>query len=207
MNSDLDTVLAALSFLFYISPMTDKIELREQALLHRASIRPDSEDIENAVSLLLQAVPVEQGKVYAAYWPADSEFDVRYMIDDILKAGGVIALPVASKSSREMEFAPWDGKAELVKGAFGIFVPPTDERVEPDVLLVPFLAFDRKGYRLGRGGGHYDATIAALRARKEILAIGVGYAAQAVLFTLPVEPHDQRLDMIVTPAGVHDFRD
>lgn len=186
--------------------MTDKNDLREQALLHRATIRPDSEDIESAVSIFLQNVPVEQGKVYAAYWPADSEFDVRYMIDDILKAGGTIALPLASKTSREMKFAPWDGKEELVKGAFGIMVPSTDKRVEPDVLLVPFLAFDRKGYRLGRGGGHYDATIAALRNRKEILAVGVGYAAQAVLFTLPVEPHDQKLDMVITPKGVHDFR-
>lgn len=206
MNSVLDTVLAVLSFLSYIPFMTDKSELREQAMLHRAAIRPDSEDIENAVSLLLQTVPVEQGKIYAAYWPADSEFDVRYMIDDILKAGGTIALPVADKNSREMTFAPWDGKEELVRGAFGILVPSTDKRVEPDVLLVPFLAFDRKGYRLGRGGGHYDATIAALRGRKEILAVGVGYAAQAVLFTLPVEPHDERLDLIITPAGVHDFR-
>lgn len=186
--------------------MTDKNDLREQALLHRAGLRPDSEDMENAVSLLLQTVPVERGKIYAAYWPADSEFDVRYMIDDILKAGGAIALPVASKTSREMEFAPWDGKEELVRGAFGIMVPRTDKRVDPDVLLVPFLAFDRRGYRLGRGGGHYDATIAALRSRKEILAVGVGYAAQAVLFTLPVEPHDEKLDMIITPAGVHDFR-
>lgn len=182
-----------------------KDELREQALLHREKIRPGDEDIEAAVALFREFVPIE-GRVVAAYWPTDDEFDARYFIDDVLKAGGRVALPVADKASREMGFAPWDGRGDLIKGAFGIFIPKTDERVEPDILLVPFLAFDRKGYRLGRGGGHYDATIAALRSRKEILAIGVGYAAQAVLFNLPVEPHDQRLDMVITPQGVHDFR-
>lgn len=182
-----------------------KDELREQALLHREKIRPGDEDIENAVALFREATAIE-GKIIAAYWPTHDEFDVRYFIDDILKAGGKIALPIASKTSRVMEFAPWDPKDDLIKGDFGIFIPKTDGRVEPDILLVPFLAFDRKGYRLGRGGGHYDATIAALRSAKEILAIGVGYASQAVLFNLPVEPHDERLDMIITPQGVHDFR-
>jgi len=182
-----------------------KDELREQAMLHREKIRPENEDIESASTHFRQAVETD-GKIIAAYWPIGDEFDVRYLIDDVLKAGGRIALPVAGKSSREMQFAPWDGTGDLVKGEWGIFIPKTDERVEPDILLVPFLAFDRKGYRLGRGGGHYDATIAALRSKKEILAVGVGYAAQAVLFNLPVEPHDQRLDLIITPAGVHDFR-
>jgi 5-formyltetrahydrofolate cyclo-ligase len=183
-----------------------KDELREQALLHREKIRPEDEDIESAVTLFRENASIE-GRIVSAYWPTSDEFDARYFIDDILKSGGRIALPIAIKASRVMSFAPWDGKADLVKGDFGIFIPKTEERVEPDILLVPFLAFDRKGYRLGRGGGHYDATIADLRSRKEILAIGVGYAAQAVLFTLPVEPHDQRLDMVITPAGVHDFRD
>ena len=205
MNSVLDTVLAALSFFLYKFPMI-KDELREQALLHREKIRPEDEDIENAVILFREHVPIE-GKTVAAYWPTDDEFDARYFIDDLLKAGAKVALPIATKISRVMSFAPWDPKDDLIKGDFGIFIPKTDERVEPDILLVPFLAFDRKGYRLGRGGGHYDATIANLRARKEILAVGVGYASQAVLFTLPVEPHDQRLDMVITPAGVHDFRD
>lgn len=182
-----------------------KDELREQAMLHREKIRPEDEDIENAATLFTQTVPF-QGKIVAAYWPFGDEFDVRYIIDDILKAGGKIALPIASKTSREMQFAPWDGAGDLVKGDWGIFIPKTDERVAPDILLVPFLAFDRRGYRLGRGGGHYDATIATLRGRKEILAVGVGYAAQAVLFNLPVEAHDEKLDMVITPQGVHDFR-
>ena len=183
-----------------------KDELREQALLHREKIRAEDEDIEAAVAHFRRAVDI-QGKIVAAYWPLGDEFDARYFIDDLLKAGARVALPIATKTSRVMAFAPWNPKGDLIKGDFGIFIPKTDERVEPDILLVPFLAFDRKGYRLGRGGGHYDATIESLRAAKEILAVGVGYAAQAVLFNLPVEPHDQKLDMVITPQGVHDFRD
>ncbi len=186
--------------------MIEKDELREQALLHMERIRPDSEDVEGTAVLFKDGVSLQDGQVIAAYWPMEHEFDVRYIIDDLLKRGFAVALPVPSKTSREMTFSRWDGKADLVKGAFGVFVPPVEALVEPDVLLVPMLAFDRKGNRLGRGAGHYDATLAALRQKRDILAVGVAYAAQAVLFGLPVEAHDQKLDMIITPKGVQDFR-
>jgi 5-formyltetrahydrofolate cyclo-ligase len=184
----------------------NKDELREQALIHRDRLRPEDEDAEAAVSLFSENVTLKEGQIVAAYWPIDHEFDVRYIIDDIFKRGFRVALPVASRTTREMAFSQWDGKTDLVKGQFGVFVPHPECFVEPDVVLVPMLAFDRKGNRLGRGGGHYDATLAALRKKRNILAIGVAYAAQAVLFNLPVEDHDQKLDMIITPAGVQDFR-
>ncbi len=187
--------------------MTDKNTIREQAALHRDRIRPEDEDIENAAFLFREHVQMQAGQIVAAYWPIGKEFDVRYIIDDLLKAGIQVALPVTGKDGREMTFSLWDGKADLVKGAFGIMTPPAEVLVTPDIIIAPFLAFDRRGYRLGRGGGHYDATIATLRAKHEILAVGVGYAAQAVLFNLPVEDHDQKMDMIITPGGVHDFRD
>jgi 5-formyltetrahydrofolate cyclo-ligase len=135
------------------------------------------------------------------------EFDVRYIIDDLLSRGVALALPVPSRESRVMRFLRWDGTSDLVKGSFGTFVPDGNDYVVPDIVIVPMLAFDRKGARLGRGGGHYDATIAQLRGEnKNLLTVGVAYAAQAVLFPLPVEPHDQKMDMVVTPKGVHDFR-
>lgn len=186
--------------------MTSKADLRQQALLHREQIRPADEDIEQAARIFSQEVKIEAGQIVAGYWPMGNEFDVRYLMQDALAGGARLALPVASRTSRVMGFAPWDGKSELVKGAWGVMVPDTILRVDPDILLVPFLAFDRRGYRLGRGGGHYDATIQDLRAKKDILTIGVGYAAQAVLFNLPVEDHDEKMDIIITPAGVHDFR-
>ncbi|MEC8061522.1 MAG: 5-formyltetrahydrofolate cyclo-ligase, partial [Pseudomonadota bacterium] len=68
----------------------------------------------------------------------------------------------------------------------------------------PLLAFDRRGYRLGYGGGYYDRTLANLRDGDGVLAVGVGYAAQEVA-AIPVEDHDARLDAIVTEAGVLEF--
>lgn len=184
----------------------NKDELREQALLHLERLRPEDEDAEATVALFRDNVPLKGDSVVAAYWPFKHEFDVRYILDDLLKRGITVALPVVSKTSREMRFTRWNGKGDLIKGNFGIFVPPEEDVVEPDVLIVPMLAFDRRGNRLGRGAGHYDTTLAALRQKRDILAVGVAYAAQVVLFPLPVEAHDQKLDMIITPASVHDFR-
>jgi 5-formyltetrahydrofolate cyclo-ligase len=186
--------------------MIEKEELREQALLHLDRLRADNEDVEGTARLFRENVIVKDGQIVAAYWPIGPEFDVRYIVDDLLARGIKVALPVPSKTSREMAFSLWDGQGDLVKGAYGVFVPPTEKLVEPDIVLVPMLAFDRKGNRLGRGAGHYDATLAALRARKDVLVIGVAYAAQAVLFNLPSEDHDQKMDMILTPNGVQNFR-
>lgn len=188
--------------------MTDlsKDDLREQAQIHRTQLPPDITAAEEAARLFAETVSAAKGQVVAGYWPMGKEFDVRYILDDLLKAGVTCALPVAGKDSRVMRFVQWNDKTVMKKGGFGIMEPEGGDLVDPDILLVPFLAFDRRGYRLGRGGGHYDATLADLRARKHILAVGVGYAEQAVLFNLPVEDHDQRLDLIITPRGVHDFR-
>lgn len=183
-----------------------KDDLREQAQIHRTQLPPDITAPEEAARLFAEHVTVAKGQVVAGYWPMGKEFDVRYILDDLLKVGVTCAMPVAGKDSRVMRFVEWNDKSVMKKGSFGVMEPDGGNPVDPDILLVPFLAFDRRGYRLGRGGGHYDATLADLRARKHILAVGVGYAEQAVLFNLPVEDHDQRLDLIITPRGVHDFR-
>jgi len=185
--------------------MTDKAALREQAIAHRDRIRPEDEDIENVSTLFFDHVDLS-GKIISVYWPMGKEFDSRYLIQDLMKTGKQIAIPVPARGGRVMSFRLWDGKTNLTQGSYGTMIPPEGELVEPDILVIPFLAFDRKGHRLGRGAGHYDATIASLRSKKEILTIGVGYAAQAVLFNLPAEEHDQPLDMVITPSGVHDFR-
>lgn len=186
--------------------MTDKNTLREQALWHLERIRPEDEDIENAAVLFQTHVPLAPHQTVALYWPMKHEFDVRFIMDDLIKRNVQIALPIAHKTTREMTFSKWNGAVDLVKGDFGIFAPPVIEPVEPDIIVVPLLVFDLKGNRLGRGAGHYDTTLAAIRQRKKILAVGVAFAAQAVLFNLPVENHDQKLDMIITPSAFHDFR-
>lgn len=184
-----------------------KDDLRAQARDHRNRLPPDLGAPEEAAALFREHVPVSPGQVVAGYWPQNKEFDVRYILDDLLGQNVVCALPEVTKESRVMKFLRWRADTPLEKNAFGVMQPQDKTSyVTPDVVLVPLLAFDRRGYRLGYGGGHYDATLESLRSQRRILAVGVGYAEQAVLFNLPVEDHDQKLDMMLTPRGVQDFR-
>lgn len=188
----------------------DKAQLREQALQHLERVAATPEDMERFVEHFTARVtlpPTGQDPVVAVYWPLKHEFDIRFLIDDLLKRGVRIALPVASKEGRVMQFSLWDGKTDLVKGAFGIYIPPEHREIRPNIVVLPMLAFDRRGYRLGRGAGHYDATIAHLRTSGHApLIVGAAYAEQAVLFNLPTEAHDERMDMVVTPRDVFDYR-
>lgn len=143
-----------------------------------------------------------------AYWPKGREFDSLPLLERALEAGHRCALPVIRDGSKVLEFALWDGAAELLPGPHGIMQPPAGGRaswIEPDILIVPLLAFDRKGYRLGQGGGYYDATLGTLRRKKAVQAVGLAYAAQAVLFHLPVEDHDEPMDWIVTEQGANRY--
>ncbi|MCB1592725.1 MAG: 5-formyltetrahydrofolate cyclo-ligase [Alphaproteobacteria bacterium] len=185
-----------------------KADMRREALRQRASMRADADDMEAFCDHFFGAVDVGEGLVVSAYWPKGREFNAGPAIEEILKRRAILGLPVVEKDSRILKFAAWSGEPPLVPGPFGVMHPPVDERtcwVEPDVVIVPLLAFDRRGYRLGYGGGYFDATLSGLRARKKLLAVGVGYAQQACLFNLPADEHDQRLDMIVTPQQVLRF--
>lgn len=183
-----------------------KTDLRLQARGHRDRLCRSDADHEAAAALFREAVTLTPQTVVAAYWPAGSEFDCRYIIDDILKSGATLALPVCDKGRPVMQFRRWDGAEPLEKGTYGIMVPPAGAaNVIPDILLIPLLAFDRAGHRLGQGAGHYDATLAALRHEKEVTAIGLAYAEQAVLFALPAEAHDQKLDLVITAKEVYSF--
>jgi 5-formyltetrahydrofolate cyclo-ligase len=138
------------------------------------------------------------GTVVSAFWPFRSELDLRLLLHRLHEAGQVIALPVVVAKRAPLLFRLWTPDTSLEVGGFGVATPPESAPlVEPDWLLVPLLAFDDKGYRLGYGGGFYDRTLAALRARKSIFAIGVGYDGQQVN-QIPHGTDDGRLDAIVT---------
>lgn len=170
----------------------------------RINVRDDNP--EDAVAHFFQNIPLASDHVVAAYWPKGREFDPRPILDECLKKGHVCALPVVQDGTRILQFARWDETIGLDKGPFGILQPVEQVFVEPDIILVPMLAFDRSGYRLGQGGGYYDATLADLRAKKSVVAVGVAYAQQACLFNLPRAEHDQTMDFIVTPQGCKGFR-
>jgi 5-formyltetrahydrofolate cyclo-ligase len=112
-----------------------------------------------------------------------------------------VAVPVIEGAGRPLRFSRWEPGCALRRGPFGTRLPEVDDFVTPEILIVPLVAFDRAGGRLGYGGGFYDRTLARLRAVRPVLAIGFAYAAQEAE-GLPLEPTDQPLDMIVTEAEV-----
>ncbi|MCB1721813.1 MAG: 5-formyltetrahydrofolate cyclo-ligase [Rhodospirillales bacterium] len=184
------------------SSLAQKTVLRDQARRHRTLTDIRDEDIEAATPLFFDAIKPQAGQVIAAYWPKGREFDPTGILERALNENLTCALPKVEVDTKILRFIQWDHKTKLVKGAFGILEPEEGEELQPDIFLVPMLAFDRKGHRLGQGGGYYDATLAQARTQKDITAIGIAYASQAVLFNLPVEDHDQQMDWILTPQGI-----
>jgi len=182
---------------------TIRIEARKN--LERLSFDPASR--ENIRDIFFKNISLNKNQVVAAYWAVKREIDTLPLIDALIEKGFQCALPVISGNKRKLDFALWDGKTPLIKGPFAIPQPDpkTAAFVEPDIFIIPLLAFDRQGLRLGQGAGHYDATLAYYRQKKEISAIGVAYAEQACLFNLPQEDHDQKLDMVITPLDVLRF--
>jgi 5-formyltetrahydrofolate cyclo-ligase len=140
------------------------------------------------------------GQVLAGYMPMRTEISpLSAMV--AMAAAGPVCVPVIQGKGLPLRFARWTPEAAMAAGAFGAQVPATLDWQEPAVLIVPLVAFDRAGGRLGYGGGFYDRTLAGLRARGPVLAVGFAFAAQEAE-ALPLEPTDQPLDLIVTDREV-----
>ncbi len=193
-----------------MSGLITKDSLRQEAMLHRDRIDPQSQDAEQAARNFMEAIQPKPGQVIALYWPKGREFDTMPLLHDLLEGGWICALPVIQKDERLLRFAGFTANDKVDAGPFGLMQPAinADTRwVEPDIFVVPMLAFDRHGNRLGYGKGYYDATLHHYRhdEEKEIIAVGYAYAQQAVLFNLPVEDHDEKLDWIVTPTRAQRY--
>jgi 5-formyltetrahydrofolate cyclo-ligase len=144
--------------------------------------------------------------IVSGYWPMRDELDARPLLETLVARGWRAALPAVMHRGDALQFRAWRPGDALIDGGFGTSVPPPHvELLEPDVLIVPMLAFDGRGYRLGYGGGYYDRSLAVLRARRKVLAIGVAYDAQRI-DRVPNDAHDQPLDLIVTENGAIDAR-
>jgi len=174
-----------------------KAEARKAAQVRRAEAKALAAPGAGAMRLagLLAAYA---GRVISGYMPMRSEIDP---LPAMATHEGPVCVPVITGRGLPLRFREWSPGAEMTMGEFGVLVPARGEWIEPDVLIVPLLAFDRLGYRLGYGGGFYDRTLEALRHRPPRLAIGFAFAAQEVA-EVPVDATDQRLDLIVTDAEV-----
>ena len=146
------------------------------------------------------------GAVVAGYWPIGAELDCRPLLQGLDAAGWGCALPVIDDVSASLRFRRWRVGESLVAGRHGSQEPlAASPEVTPAAILVPMLAFDRAGHRLGQGGGYYDRTLERLRARGPVLAVGLAFAGQEQA-AVPVESHDQPLDWVVTETEAHRIR-
>lgn len=146
------------------------------------------------------------GKTVALYIPMTGEVDTWPLIQKLNKNGTVLLLPVVTTDNVELAFYRYRLCDDLVKGPKGNKEPKeTKHPQQPDIIVVPLVAFDETGVRLGQGAGFYDRTLKTLRKNHNILAIGLAFEAQKH-DSLPVEAWDQPLDMVVTENHVYDFR-
>ena len=161
---------------------------------------------EHALRHFLDAIGFAEDAVVSGYLPVDDEFDVVPFLAAASQHGCPTGLPFVPGKGEPLVFRAWSPGGPLVDGALNIPVPPDDAVVViPTLLLVPMLAFDAVGYRLGYGGGFYDRTLSLLKASNpSTLAVGVAYAAQQV-DAVPRNHFDQPLDWIITEEGATAF--
>jgi 5-formyltetrahydrofolate cyclo-ligase len=144
--------------------------------------------------------------IVSAYFALRDEASTLPLLEALSEAGILTALPITGARGTALVFRLWRPGDAVVEGKMGISEPsPAAAEVAPDLLFVPLAAFDRTGHRIGYGAGYYDRTLAALRARKKILAVGVAYASQETA-RIPHESHDQRLDFVLTEHELIDCR-
>jgi 5-formyltetrahydrofolate cyclo-ligase len=151
-------------------------------------------------------IAIKPGIVVSGFSSLKSEINPVPLMRKLADQGAQLALPVVAGKGQPLIMRAWSFGEPLDSGVWGIREPKADApEVAPDILIVPLLAFDRRGNRVGYGAGYYDMTIAKLRAMKPTVAIGIAFAAQEIA-EVPVTPRDARLDLVLTEREIIDLR-
>jgi 5-formyltetrahydrofolate cyclo-ligase len=172
---------------------------RKDAHVARATAGPAA-----CARLLSFIGPLAPGTVVSGYRPIRTEIDPTPAMEALFAAGARLCAPVIEARGRPLKFREWTPGCAMERGAFGAEVPASGDWLTPSVVIVPMVAFDRTGHRLGYGGGFYDRTLDTLRDKGKVRAIGLAYAAQQGP-DLPAHEGDHRLDAVVTEIGVLEF--
>ncbi|MEM9989432.1 MAG: 5-formyltetrahydrofolate cyclo-ligase [Pseudomonadota bacterium] len=172
---------------------------REQA----AERQPDAARF--AASAFMSCFAPDAPSRIALYHPKGDELDPWPLAERLMQEGHSVLLPVVVGKKKPLIFRLFEVDKPLVEGPYGIMEPGDQaDQLTPDIIVVPLLAIRPDGARLGMGGGFYDRTLEALRAERDLLAIGFGYGAQW-MERFPVDAHDQFLDGFVSERGAERF--
>jgi 5-formyltetrahydrofolate cyclo-ligase len=186
-----------------VAPHTPSIgldEAKRRVRQHALAARSPHDAVACGIALgehVLQQCPPPPGAVVAGFLPIGDEIDLQPLLHRLHERGHPIVLPVTPKRGLPLTFRLWTPDSSLIEEAFGTRRPTGAER-QPDFLLVPLLAFDRHGHRLGYGAGYYDRTLAAF---PDCFRLGCAFAAQQVE-AVPVGPYDLPMDAVATEHGV-----
>ena len=187
-------------------PLT-KEEFRQTAITRRDALPPE---MRKAAAETIAAcgfpLRISPGVTVSGFMPLKSEINPLPLMQKLAEQGARLALPIVAGRGQPLIMRQWARGEPLASGVWGIREPnPDAPEVEPDILLVPLLAFDRAGHRIGYGAGYYDMTITGLRAKKPVTAVGIAFAAQEIP-VVPATPRDARLDLVLTEKEVIDLR-
>ena len=190
-----------------LSTPADKATFRTRArALRRDIVRAAGDDaparLADVFMDALDAFGLVSGATIAAFWPLADEVNLCPLMVALDQRGFRVALPVVMAPDTPLLFRRWQTGMTLEAGPLGTCHPPADaETMVPDLVLVPLLAFDRRGYRIGYGGGFYDRTLDALRRTGNVIAVGVAFAGQEVP-VVPTDEYDQPLDWMLCETGL-----
>ena len=167
--------------------------------------RGKSEAAKSLIKFADDLIPEAHRCVVSGYVPIGSEIDGMGLLEQLHGRGFTIGLPLVTAPATALTFLEYQPGDRLVKGDFDVLTPEHDvATVIPELLLVPLLAFDRRGYRLGYGGGFYDRTLAGLRRQVTIKAIGLAFSGQEA-DAIPHDGFDQPLDGVLCENGLIEF--
>jgi 5-formyltetrahydrofolate cyclo-ligase len=179
----------------------DKRTLRAAMLAWRAGLGEDERRAatDGLLASWRRERPLDRPAIVSGFWPMKEELDIRPLLIELFNEGCQLCLPVVTGKGQPLVFRAWRPGDALEQGVFGTLHPsPRREQLDPDALIVPLLACDEDGWRLGYGGGFYDRTLRGLRRRKQAMAMGVAFDAQLLSETVPHGPDDERLDWLLT---------
>jgi len=179
----------------------EKAELRSEMLALRKTVKTNHPKAPNLISAQLEKhLEIGVETVIAGYFAIGDELDPHEALSRLQDRGAKLCLPVAGQSGESLTFRAWRVGETLESGRHKTFQPGKfSGELVPSIILLPLVAFDAAGFRLGFGGGYYDRTLSYLRQRKNIVAYGMAFDEQQVE-AVPVEPFDAQLDGIFTPT-------